>query len=135
MRIALFCIIVIAIATNSLCAQTWKAYNDSAVVYRKQGGFDKALDFFMQAKKSLPIDSVHSETVFKIDTAIGNIYYLRKGQYATAELYYLEARQIIEKRNENKSPAFAAVASLLGQVNYKQIRYDTAEASYFEVSL
>jgi hypothetical protein len=45
------CIVVIAIATNSLSGQTWKNLNDSAVVYRKQDGFDKALDFFMQAKK------------------------------------------------------------------------------------
>lgn len=127
-----FTVIFVCCFSIDMPAQSWKNLSDSAAVYRKQNNFDKALGLFIQAKKILPPDSVYSEATFKIDTAIGNIYYISKSQFANAEDYYLEARQVTEKRNESRSLAFASVTNLLGQVNYRQIRYDKAEAYYLE---
>jgi CHAT domain-containing protein/tetratricopeptide (TPR) repeat protein len=134
-RLYILCSLFILITGHRVYAQDWKTSFDSAIVHRDQKSFDKAIGFYNRAIKLLPTDSAYSETIFKIDTAIGNIYFNRKSQFANAEVHYKKAALVVEKRNENKTPRYASVLFPLGLVTYLQKHFDEAEQTYLIASV
>ena len=60
---------------NYSSAQEWKKNIDSATVYRTQKNFDKAISFYIEAKKQLQKDSAATDTYALVNKNIGDLYY------------------------------------------------------------
>ena len=66
---------------------------------------------------------------------IANLYYDSKNQYTTAETFYLEARNVIRKKQGVHNNLYATRTNLLGQINYRLTKYTKAEAYYIEAKM
>ena len=117
---------------SGLLAQSWKEYSDSAKIFRDQNKIDQAIEYYILARESLPKDSLTSDTYIGITTLIANLYFNVKSQYATAEPYFLEAREIIKMKYGAENDRYITNANFLGMVNHKLIKYRPAENYYTE---
>ncbi len=117
---------------SGLHAQSWKEYSDSAKIFRDQNKVDQAIEYYIRAKELLPKDSFSSDTYIVLDTTIANLYFNGKGQYAKAEPYFLQAREIIKIKDGTENDLYIAIANSLGMVNHKLIKYRLAENYYTE---
>ncbi|MBK9463332.1 MAG: CHAT domain-containing protein [Chitinophagaceae bacterium] len=132
MRIVACSILTILIFGHELHSQTWQQYRDKADTFRVRKNIDSAIENYKLAKELIPADSIYSNSYILLLTNTGNLFYLGKSQYSTAEIYYLEAREIIKKKDGSENDKYAMNANFLGQVNYQQRKYRPAETYYLE---
>jgi CHAT domain-containing protein len=127
----IFILLICFLAADSMKAQTWKQYSDSAVFYREQKNPDKAIEFFQLAKKNLPPDSALSSSYIQITSTIARLYY-DKSQYAEAEPFYVEAKEAYRKNKDTLNEQNAGIINFTGIVYYRLKRFPEAEKNYFE---
>ena len=124
--------IAVFFCDDSLHAQSWKLVNDSAVIFKEQKDIDRAIEYYIRAKRLLPKDSLVTDTHINITSGIATLLYTAKSQYAKAEIFYLEARKLIKKKYGIETDNYAANANVLGQVYYFLRKYTEAEKFYTE---
>lgn len=113
-------------------AQSWQHYRDNADTFRVQKNTDSAIKYYTLSKQLIPKDSVYSDSYIQILTNIANLFYFNKSQYAAAEPFYLEAREVIKQKHGAANDMYAYNANFLGQIYYLLRQYNRAETFYIE---
>lgn len=125
-------LLAIILVWRQLPAQSWQYYRDSADFFRKSRDFDKALNYYDLSVKSIPEDSLSSESYINLLTNKANLLYQIKNQFSESAGLYMQAREIIIKIKGIDNDAYAFNSIYLGQVNYFMREYEKAEQLYKE---
>lgn len=132
----LFCLTIILFNADcpgqSSNVLLWQRYRNAADTFRVQKSIDSAIKYYALSKEITPKDSVDSDSYIQILTQTANLLYQSKSQYAKAEPYYKEARELIKNKYGKETDAFAANANMLGQVYYFLSQFKNAEQLYLE---
>jgi CHAT domain-containing protein len=115
---------------NFSYSQLWKAYSDSAKIFRDQKKNDEAITYYNKAKAILAIDSIYSNAFSQTCINIADVYNIT-GQKNKVIPFYQEARQSIEKTSGKENVAYVAVTDRLGQA-YMSVNPPDAEAYFIE---
>ncbi len=125
--IVFFCFFI---CTGSF-AQGWKEYKDTAQQYFAKKLIDPALEYYLLAKNLLQKDSAVTFTQAEVCYYIGYAYSL-KGEFESAEPFYIESNKIFEKRVGKQDFRYATSCFNLGAVNMNMGRYEKAESYFIE---
>ncbi len=113
-------------------AQSWQHYRDNADTFRVQKNTDSAIKYYSLSKQLISKDSVYTDSYIQILSNLANLFYFNKSQYADAEPFYLDAREVIKKKYGASNDTYAYNGNLLGQIYYLLRQYNRAETFYIE---
>ncbi len=116
---------------NDSFGQSWKTYSDSAKFFSDQKKSDTAIIFHKKARVILLKDSAVSESLNYTINRIADLY-LSLNEYDSALIYYLEAREIIEKLYGKENATYAVNSNFLGRVYLEKGQYKKAEYYFVE---
>ncbi|HMU45503.1 MAG TPA: CHAT domain-containing protein [Chitinophagaceae bacterium] len=124
-------LLLLMVLSASAQGQLWKQYVDSASFYKEEKNIDKAINFFILAKKNLPIDSFQTNTHAAI---VGNIGWLfeQTNTLDSAEIFYQEFKDIVEKINGKQSADYAESCFNLCLLYFKEKKIEEAEQMALE---
>jgi len=106
----------------------FRVYNLLGVVYKNQGDFIKAIDFYKKAIEN----ACESYYLSAININIANIYFL-KGDYSKAIFYYENTLLVLENSNDSKRYRYMADNyHNIGFCNYKLENYSLARNYYLK---
>ncbi len=105
--------------------QEWKIYSDSAKIFLDQRKPEKAIDYYLKAKTTLPPDSSITNTYAQICNTIG-ILYRNTFQYNKAEPFFLSAKEIREKTVGTGHIDYAVTCTGLGALYIQMGKYKVA---------
>ena len=124
-RICLLTIILLIFLAGSIHAQTWKTYADSAKIFLDQRKAEKAIEYYLLAKNSIPSDSAVTNTYAQICNTLG-ILYRNSLQFSKAEPMFQSAKDIREKTVGTGHIDYAITCTGLGILYIQMGKYKAA---------
>lgn len=131
----LYIFLIFVLSVQCVHSQTWLQYRDSADMFSAKEDVDSAIKYYILSREKVSTEFKLSEAYIQLLMDVAKIYYQKKNQYAAAENFYIEARNIIRRKQGVNNNLYATNANFLGQVNYKLIKYNRAEEFYIEAKL
>ena len=127
-------ICLLLIKNNSKCISSSELYHNLAVVYRGQGEYAKALEYYEKARaiRERVLGTDHPDTATTYNNLAG--VYRGQGEYAKALEYYEKDRAIIEKVLGTDHPSMAITYNNMAGMYAVQGEYDKA-LEYYEKAL
>lgn len=113
-------------------AQEWKQHIDSANLFKAQKKADRAISFYLKAKKDLRKDSLFTETYIQTCKSIADLFYLSLGQANNAIPVYEETREMIDKVHSSLYKDYADICNILGALYNGEGKLDTARALHLQ---
>lgn len=129
---SLFLVLALCTFSPEVQSQSWQLYRDHADSFRVQKNTDSAIQYYTLSRQIIPKDSLYTDSYIQLLTNLANLFYFSKSQYAGAEPFYLEAREVIKQKLGISNNTYAANANLLGQIYYQLRQYNKAEKYYLE---
>ncbi len=111
--------------------QEWKLYADSAKILQEQKNNVAALEYYLKANSQLKKDSALTTSYQRNNNDIGDLH-VAVGQYAKAEPFYVESKQVIEKLGGKGNADYATSCNNLGRLYRLMGQYEKSEPLLIE---
>lgn len=112
-------------------AQAWKGYADSAKTAMDEREPEKALMYYEKAKKSIPVDSIFSDSNIRISKNMAGLHY-SAGEYDKAVDMCRELMTETSKLYTEANGDYAWACNMLGVINNNNGKLDTARFYYLK---